>query len=450
MRVHFIAIGGSVMHNLALALQKMGHTVTGSDDEIRDPARARLQVAGLLPPQEGWDTARIQPEIDAVILGMHARPDNPELIRARELKLNVYSFPEFIHAQCQHKQRIVIAGSHGKTTITAIIMHVLRETGRDFDYMVGASVPGFDLMVRLSDTAPFIVLEGDEYFASPLDRRPKFLLYEPHIIVVSGVAWDHINVYPTEELYTAQFAELFKALPKAGTCIYNKDERILREFAQKYLKDEYHYACPYTALSYRVRNRQPQVKLERLRIPLRIFGKHNAYNIAAAWEVCKRIAVEPQEFAKALATFSGAAMRLQTVRYDEQQIIIRDFAHAPSKVLASVRAATGTFKFANNIAVLELHTFSSLNKEFLPRYRSTLKKARHRIVFVNQKALAAKNMPPITETDIHTAFRDRKIHFITDKAQLVAKIKSLYKQTQPNMILLMSSGNFDGLDYSEL
>lgn len=450
MRLHFIAIGGAVMHNLALALQAEGHLVTGSDDEIRNPARERLAAAGLLPLDEGWRVESVTPDLDAVIVGMHAREDNPELLKARELNLPTYSFPEFIYEQCKEKQRIVVCGSHGKSSITALIIHVLRETGRKFDYMVGAQVQGFERQVRLTEDAPFVVLEGDEYFASPLDRRPKFLVYQPHLIVVSGIAWDHINAYPTEELYVAQFAELFKAAPKAAMVVYNKDDRKVRELAQKYLRDEYHLVYPYSAVPYGVRNRSPRVKIARKRVPIQIFGKHNAYNISAAWEVCKLLAVTADEFSAALSTFTGAAMRLQIVHKDARLTLICDFAHAPSKVKASVNATASAFKYANVIACLELHTFSSLNKEFLPRYRATLRKARNRIVYINPKTWTAKGGAPISQDEIWRAFRDRKIVFVTDKAELISAIKSRYKTTQPNAVLLMSSGNFDGLKNEDL
>ena len=197
MNVHLIAIGGSAMHNMAIAMHKKGFNVTGSDDEIFEPSKTRLAKLNLLPAKEGWDTNNIHKGIDAVILGMHARADNPELLKAQELGLKIYSYPEYIYEQTKDKTRIVIGGSHGKTSITAMILHVLNYHKVDCDYMVGAQLDGFDTMVKLTKEAKIAVIEGDEYLSSPIDRRPKFHLYKPNIAILSGIAWDHINVFPT-------------------------------------------------------------------------------------------------------------------------------------------------------------------------------------------------------------------------------------------------------------
>lgn len=448
MNIHFIAMGGSVMHNLALELAEHGMRVTGSDDEIRDPARTRLAEAGLLPEAEGWFPERITPELDAVIVGMHARLDNPELQRAQALGLRIYSFPEYVFEYARHKQRIVVAGSHGKTTITAMIMHVLRELGYEFDYLVGAQVDGFERMVRLSRTAPILLVEGDEYYASALDARPKFLIYEPHIVVVSGISWDHVNIFTTEEQYINQFQKLITQLPKAGVCIYNREDRTLRDMVPSHTVKEYHYPQPYVTPIYRVRQERAVIKLEGLRIPIQVFGRHNASNIAAAWEVCKQLAVTPAEFARQIARFQGAGMRLQKVYEDEHTVIIRDFAHAPSKVLASVDAVSQLYKHANVIACLELHTFSSLNKRFITQYRNTLKKVRNKIVMVNSHTLQMKKLPLLTRQDIHRAFNDRNIRFVQSSTELLQQVRTMLKGR--SVILLMSSGDLDGFDYRKL
>jgi UDP-N-acetylmuramate: L-alanyl-gamma-D-glutamyl-meso-diaminopimelate ligase len=444
MKVHLVAIGGSVMHNLALALKAQGMEVTGSDDEIRDPAKTRLAEAGLLPSYQGWNPKAITPNLDAIILGMHARSDNPELLAAQQLNLPIYSFPEFITQQAENKQRIVIAGSHGKTTITAMIMHVLRSLKYDFSYLVGAPVQGFERTVKLNGKDPILLVEGDEYLASPLDPRPKFLLYRPHLIVISGIAWDHINVFPTFNSYNEQFIKLVESLPKAGVCVYNREDKTVKDIVLKNYNKENQYLYPYNTPLYRVRNNQAIIKLENVKFPLKIFGKHNASNIAAAWQVCKLLGVEIQEFARAMARFEGAGLRLQKVFENENLIIIRDFAHAPSKVKASVDAVLQFYKNFNVIACLELHTFSSLNKSFIAQYKNTLKKVKNKIVLVNPNTLVLKKLPTLTREDIQKAFNDKNLIFTQTAKELNEWIKKMIKGK--SVVLLMSSGNFDGLD----
>jgi len=447
-KIHFIAIGGSVMHNLALALKSDGYEVTGSDDVIREPARGRLVASGLLPESEGWFPERITPEIDAVILGMHANAENPELLKAQSLNIPVYSFPEFIYEQSRNKQRIVIAGSHGKTTVTAMVLHVLKALNYDFDYLVGAQINGFEKMVRLSDEAPVLIVEGDEYLASPLDPRPKFLLYKPHIVAITGIAWDHVNVFKTEEIYVEQFANLLNHLPKAGMCIFNKEDKILRELVLKNLIKEYHYQFPYVTPLYRVRKEQAFIKLEGVRFPVQLIGKHNAANVAAAWEICKLLSVEKAEFISHIQTFKGAGMRLEKIYEDEEVVVIRDFAHAPSKVNASVEAVLQFYKHCNVIACLELHTFSSLNKSFISRYRNTLKKVRNKIVMVSSQSLTRKKLPIINSVDIQKAFNDKNILFAQSAKELYEYIRSRRKGR--SVVLLMSSGDFEGFDFINL
>ena len=449
MKLHFIAIGGSVMHNLALALAQSGHIISGSDDEIHNPARDRLLQAELLPAIEGWFPEKISPDLDAVILGMHAKADNPELLRARQLGIKVYSFPEFIFEHSKNKQRIVIAGSHGKSSITAMIMHVLRLADYDFDYLVGAHVDGFDFNVRLREESSIILIEGDEYFASALDQRPKFLIYDPHIVILSGVSWDHINVFPTEEDYIKPFISLVQNLTKSGMLIYNKEDKIVRDIAHRYTHHENHSTYPYITPSYKVNKEGiAEIKLEGKRFPIQLIGKHNASNIAAAWEVCKLLAVSPDEFMQYIGSFQGAGMRLQKIYEDQQTLVIRDFAHAPSKVLATVNAVSEHYKDRNVIACLELHTFSSLNKAYLGRYRNTLKKIKNKLVLVSQKTLQLKRMPGISADDIKKAFHDSGIKYVQSKIELLAGLKPMLKNK--NVILLMSSGNFENLDIKEI
>lgn len=444
MKVHFIAIGGSVMHGLACALADTGNQVTGSDDNIYDPARSRLEAAGILPEETGWHPERITSELDAVILGMHAFEDNPELARARELNLPVYSFPEFIYHQTSSKQRIVIAGSYGKTTVTAMIMHVLETVGKKFDYLVGAEIDGFKYNVRLSDDAPVIIVEGDEYLSSRIDKRPKFLLYNAHMILLNGMAWDHINVFPTEEEYVAQFETLVKSLGKAADIVVNEDDSRLMDLVNEHKHPESHYLHPFKTPSYRVRDGQFQVKIDGERVGVSVFGKHNMSNIAAAWQVCQLLAVSPEQFRSAIASFKGAGIRLEIVKEEGPNVVIRDYAHAPEKVVASVDATREKYAKTPLTACLELHTFSSLNPEFLPRYKNSLKKADNKIVYVNQDVWGQKRMTPFTEETVTAAFGDKGIQFIQTKEELAAALEG------EGVKLMMSSGNFSGLDLNTL
>lgn len=449
MRVHFIAIGGSVMHNLAISLASSGYIVTGSDDEIHDPSGERLKSAGLLPETNGWFPDKITTDLDAIIVGMHAKIDNPELLKAKELNLKIYSFPEFVYANSVNKQRIVISGSHGKTTITSMIMHALKSAGYEFDYLVGARVNGFERNVHLTKDNPFIIIEGDEYFASPLDPRPKFLIYDPHILVVSGVSWDHINVFPTEEDYVEPFVKLIGSLSKAAACIYNKEDKTVRDLVNKLTDKELHSVYPYYTPSYKVnKSGISEIKLENRKFPIKLIGRHNASNIAAAWEVCKLLALSFEEFIAAISVYEGAAMRLQKIYEDDHTVVIRDFAHAPSKVIASVEAVAEHYKDHNVIACLELHTYSSLNKAYLSRYSNSLKKIKNKLVLVSNKTLQLKKLPNISALDIRKAFQDNGIRFVQNKIEMLTSLKSMLKKR--DVILLMSSGNFEGLDVKEL
>lgn len=446
-RLHLIATGGSIMHNLALALHQRGAQVTGSDDEIFEPARSRLATAGLLPEAEGWFAEKITPELDAVIVGMHARPDNPELLRAQELGLRVYSFPEFIYEASRDKQRIVIGGSHGKTSITSLILHVLRYHGRQFDYAVGAQLEGFELMVQLTDDAPVIIIEGDEYLASPIDRRPKFHLYQHHIGVISGISWDHINVFATEEIYREQFKLFAEMTPKAGVLIYDRDDEQTQLVTVpsnpdvKYIGYGPHENVVRNGQTFLVTKKEEQV-------PVKIFGEHNLRNISAAKEVCKQLGIKGREFYEALGSFKGAARRLELVREGEGSVVYKDFAHAPSKLKATATAFKKQFPQRRLVACLELHTFSSLNPEFLPQYAHTFDAPDVAAVYFNPQVLAHKRLPALPPEAVQAAFRRPDLRVFTDSRELA---DFLHAQNWADAnLLMMSSGTFDGLDLGQL
>ncbi|WP_373512500.1 UDP-N-acetylmuramate--L-alanine ligase [Persicitalea sp.] len=446
-KIHFVSIGGSVMHNLALELQRQGHTITGSDDEIYEPSRSRLEQAGLLPATMGWFPEKITEDIDTIILGMHARSDNPELLRARELGLEVYSYPEFIAGQSTDKQRVVIAGIHGKTTITSMILHVLRQNKRTFNYLVGAQVEGFDTMVRLDADAPVIVIEGDEYFTSPEDPTPKFLHYNPHLLLVSGIAWDHFNVYPTWESYVKQFEMLADSLPKAGVIVFDETDNMLDIIGQKERPDV--TKIPYEAHPHKITNGQTfLITQTQGSVPLYVFGEHNMKNISGARNVCERLGVTDEEFYRAIQNFKGAAKRLELLAKGSTTNAYRDFAHAPSKVEATTLAVKEQFPKRRLVACTELHTFSSLNKTFLNQYRRKMDAADVAVVFYSPETVEHKRLEPISEEDIRTAFKRNDLQIFTDPTALQAFLQN---QNWPNTnLLMMSSGTFGGLDLKAL
>lgn len=445
-KIHFIAIGGVIMHNLAIALQKKGYQVSGSDDEIFEPSYTKLKNFGLLPESTGWNPDRIVPDLDAVILGMHAREDNPELVRARELGLKIYSFPEYIYEQSKNKQRIVIAGSHGKTTISAIIIHVLKYLNREFDYLVGAAVEGFDTMVKLTD-APVIVIEGDEYFTSAIDKMPKFLKYQHHIGLISGIAWDHVNVYPTYDDYVRQFDAFADATPKAGSLIYSEADPMATVICSKERKDV--NTLEYKLPKYKIRKGVTYlIDHHNNEIPLQVFGKHNLMNISGAHQVLKRISVTNDEFYKAICSFTGAASRLQMIADGSATSVYKDFAHAPSKVEATTGALKEQYPARTLTACLELHTFSSLNKNFLSQYQDTMSAADIPIVYYNPKNIAHKRMEPLDDQTIREAFGLNILHVFHEVIDL--KNFLLAQNWKENNLLMMSSGNYDGLNLKEL
>lgn len=440
--IHFISIGGSAMHNLAIALQQQGYTITGSDDEIYEPSRTRLDERGLLPAEMGWFPERIHPELSCVILGMHARADNPELARAQELGIPVYSYPEYIYRQSQHKQRVVIAGSHGKTTITSMIMHVLNHHNRVFDYLVGAQVEGFETMVKLTPNAPLIVIEGDEYGSSPIDPQPKFMHYQPHIALISGIAWDHVNIYPTWEVYVDQFELLADAMPKGGILVFDETDDMLDVVGQKDRDDV--AKLPYTAHPHQIRNGQTVlITKDGTEVPVLVFGEHNMKNMAGAMVVCDRIGITEGQFYEAISSFKGAAKRLEKRSETPELVVFRDFAHAPSKVEATTEAVKAQYPDRKLLAAVELHTYSSLNKNFLGQYRHKLAAADVPIVYFNTHTLAMKRLEPITPDDVKTAFDQPNLHVFTDTAELQAFLDS--QRAQVGVMLLMSSGTFGGI-----
>ena len=446
-KVHFIAIGGSAMHNLAIALHLKGYQVTGSDDEIFDPAKSRLERYGLLPNSIGWDANRITPDLEAVVLGMHARIDNPELIRAQELGVKIYSYPEYLYEQSKDKTRIVIGGSHGKTTTTAMILHVLQHWGIEADYMVGAQLEGFEVMVRLSDTAKVMVIEGDEYLTSPIDRRPKFHLYMPDVAIVTGIEWDHINVFPTFDIYKDQFSKFIDLINPKGALIYCKDDKEVCDVATKSgqpgLKK-----IPYNDPQYEVVNGITYLMPQHLH--LQVFGRHNLLNMTAARYACNQLGLSDAQFDEAIATFHGASKRLELVKQTENQAVYKDFAHAPSKLRATISAMKEQYPNRTLVACMELHTFSSLTAEFLKQYAGCMDKADVPIVYFNPHAVAHKKLPPLSVEQVKVAFNNNRIKVYNDSAAMHSDLVNQYAHTTNENFLLMSSGNFDGIDFNAL
>ncbi|MDA9267199.1 Mur ligase family protein [Salibacteraceae bacterium] len=441
MRIHLIAIGGAAMHNLAIALKDNGHEVTGSDDQIFEPSRSRLEKKSLLPESMGWNASRISIEIDAIILGMHAREDNPELLKAQELGLSIYSYPEFIYQQALKKKRIVIAGSHGKTTITSMILHVLKKLNFEFDYLVGAQIDGFETMVRLSE-APIIVLEGDEYLSSPIDRRPKFHLYDPHIALISGIAWDHINVFPTFENYLEQFEIFIDQMKKESILTFCQADETLVATVHKY--GQHLDLRPYKTPQYEIQNGKSYIMRGSERTEVSVFGDHNLQNLNGAMMVCKSIGIVEDDFYTAIKDFKGAARRLEEIARNNQTVVYKDFAHSPSKLEATVKAVKKQWPDRKLFACMELHTFSSLTKEFLLEYEGTMNDADVAIVFYKEETLAQKRLDPLSIEEVKKAFGRTDIEVFTNSDQLKVRLREL-NFAQGNL-LLMSSGNFGGID----
>ncbi|MDC0338396.1 Mur ligase family protein [Flavobacteriales bacterium] len=447
MRVHFIAIGGSAMHNLAIALHLKGYKVTGSDDEIFEPSKGRLDKYGLLPAKIGWDETNVSADLDSIILGMHAREDNPELLKAQELDLKIYSYPEYIYEQTKEKIRIVIGGSHGKTSITSMILHVLNCLDIDHDYMVGAQLEGFECMVKLTENAKIAVLEGDEYLSSPIDRRPKFHLYHPNIALLSGIAWDHINVFPTFDNYVEQFKVFIDKIEPNGTIIYCELDDKVKEVSEKAAANV--KRVPYATHKHTIVNGVSILEDENgIEHALEIFGEHNLQNLNGALLVCEEVGISKAEFYKAVQSFSGASKRLELVKRTERSVMYKDFAHSPSKLKATTQALKTQFPERELIACMELHTFSSLNKEFLSQYDGAMKNADKAFVYYSPKTLEHKKLQDLSPEEVKNAFNSDNITVFTDSNDLVENLKS--NNWNNKNLLMMSSGNFDGLDFDEL
>jgi UDP-N-acetylmuramate: L-alanyl-gamma-D-glutamyl-meso-diaminopimelate ligase len=446
MKIHFIAIGGSAMHNLALALVEKGYTITGSDDAIFEPSKSRLLAKNLLPEKLGWFPDKITKDLDAIILGMHAKEDNLELVKARELGIKIYSYPEFLYEQSKNKTRVVIGGSHGKTTITAMILHVLNYHNIKVDYMVGAQLEGFDTMVHLTADNEFIVLEGDEYLTSPIDLRPKFHLYKPNIALISGIAWDHINVFPTFENYVSQFSKFIETITKGGILVYNEEDKEVNKIALE-VKEPFKL-YPYKTPNYVIKNGTTYIETTLGEMPLEIFGKHNMQNLAGAKWICQHMGVGEDDFFEAISSFKGANKRLEKVAENKSTVIFKDFAHSPSKVLATTTAVKNQYKSRKLIACLELHTYSSLNIEFLSQYKGALEMADEAVVYYSPHALEIKQLEKISSAQIKNAFEREDLIVYTNPREFKSYLFS--RNLENTAILLMSSGNYGGLDFDEL
>lgn len=446
MKIHFIAIGGSAMHNLALALAQKGYTVTGSDDAIFEPSLSRLKKQGIAPNSLGWFPDKITSDIDAVILGMHAHSDNPELQKAKELNLKIYSYPEFLYEQSKNKTRVVIAGSHGKTTITSMVLHVLNYHQVDVDYMVGAQLEGFDTMVKLTDTNEFMILEGDEYLSSPIDLRSKFLLYQPNIALLSGIAWDHINVFPTFESYKQPFLNFVNTISQGGALIYNEEDKEVVEVAEQ--SSNYLKKFPYHTPNYVIKDEKVYLQTSEGELQLSLFGRHNLLNLEGARLVCNQIGIQNEAFYEAILSFKGASRRLEKIYDTNEYIVYKDFAHAPSKVMATVKAVKENFSNKRLVACLELHTYSSLNPEFLKQYKNTLDKADEALVFYSEDALKIKRMEPISKELIINSFEKNNLQVFTDPVILENYLKEIDKNN--SIFLMMSSGNYGGINLDSI
>lgn len=446
-KVHFIAIGGAAMHNLAIALHKKNiYEVTGSDDEIFEPSYSRLKENGLLPKETGWFPEKIHNQLDAVILGMHARSDNPELVRAKELGVKIYSFPEYLYEQTRSKTRIVVGGSHGKTTTTAMILHVMRKVNFKADYMVGAQIDGFENMVSLSEDARVAVFEGDEYLTSPLDPRPKFHLYKAHIAIITGIAWDHINVFPTFENYVEQFGKFIESMEIQGRLIYFDDDENLKRIVRDTDRIDI-VSFPYKTPRYEIKDGVTYVETRKGKIPLKIFGEHNLQNLEAARLACKQVGILDDRFYNAIADFPGASNRMQKIVDKADRVAFKDFAHSPSKLKATVQATKAQYPDRKLIACMELHTFSSLTEEFLPQYANSMRDADMAFVYYNPEVIKHKKLKALNPDDVKAAFGREDLTVFTDSEKMQAKLREL--NFENTALLFMTSGNFSGINLVE-
>ncbi len=446
MKIHFIAIGGSAMHNLAMALDAKGYEISGSDDAIFEPSKSRLEARELLPKEFGWFEEKITSDLDAIVLGMHAKEDNPELKKAQELGVKIYSYPEFLYEQSKDKTRVVIGGSHGKTTITSMILHVLHYHEKEVDYMVGAQLEGFDMMVHLTEENEFIILEGDEYLSSPIDRRPKFHLYKPNIALLSGIAWDHINVFPTFENYVDQFRIFTDSLINGGIMVYNEEDIEVKNVVEESTNHIKKY--PYKTPEYNIENGITFLNTSDGKLPLEVFGKHNLQNLAGAKWICQHIGIDEDDFFEAIVTFSGASKRLEKIAQNDSTVVFKDFAHSPSKVTATTNAVKNQYNDRTLLACLELHTYSSLNADFLKEYVGALDAADTAVVFYSPHAVEIKKLEKVTEQQIATAFKRDDLIIYTNPTEFK---EFLFSQNLENTaLLLMSSGNYGGINFDEV
>jgi UDP-N-acetylmuramate: L-alanyl-gamma-D-glutamyl-meso-diaminopimelate ligase len=434
------------MHNLAIALHNKGYQVTGSDDTIHDPSKSRLEKKGLLPKEFGWFPEKITEQLDVIILGMHAKKDNPELLQAQDMGLKIYSYPEFLYEQSKDKTRVVIGGSHGKTTITSMILHVLDYNDMEVDYMVGAQLEGFETMVHLTKENEFMVLEGDEYLSSPIDRRPKFHLYKPNIALLSGIAWDHINVFPTFEGYVNQFRIFTDSLTDGGIMVYNEEDTILKEVVESSTHSikKYEYSTPV----YQIDDGVTYIDTPDGLMPLEIFGDHNLQNLAGAKWVCQHMGIDEEDFYEAIASFKGASKRLEKIAESSETVIYKDFAHSPSKVKATTEAVKKQYAQRDVIACLELHTYSSLNAEFLAEYKGALDKADKAVVFYSPHAVKIKQLDSVSEQQISNSFQRDDLIIFTNPTEFKEFLFS--QKLDQSAVVLMSSGNYGGLDFEEI
>jgi len=446
MKIHFISIGGSAMHNLAIVLAKKGFTITGSDDTIHEPSKSRLKKQGLLPNTFGWFPEKITSDIDVIILGMHAKVDNPELLKAQELGLKIVSYPEFLFEQAKNKTRVVIGGSHGKTTITSMVLHVLLYHEKEVDFMVGAQLEGFETMMHLSDDNDFMVLEGDEYLSSPIDLRPKFHLYKPNIALLSGIAWDHINVFPTFKNYVEQFELFINSITNGGILVYNQEDEIVKKLVEESTSTIKKY--PYSTPDYFIENGITYLQTEEGDLPLEVFGKHNLQNLAGAKWICQHMGIDEDDFYEAIASFKGASKRLEKIAENSSTVIFKDFAHSPSKVSATTKAVKEQYAERTVLACLELHTYSSLNAAFLFEYKGALDQADTAVVFYSPDAVEIKKLEKVSKEQIANAFDREDLIIYTNPSEFK---EFLFSQNLKNSaLLLMSSGNYGGLDFDEV
>ena len=446
MQIHFIAIGGAAMHNLAIALHIKGYQVTGSDDEIFDPSKSRLNKYGLLPKSMGWSASAIHKDLDAVILGMHAREDNPELKAAKELGIPIYSYPEYVYEQTKNKTRIVIGGSHGKTTITSMILHVFNQLEMSTDYLVGAQLEGFECMVGLSEDTQFAVIEGDEYLSSPIDRRPKFHLYFPNIAIISGIAWDHMNVFPTFENYVDQFKIFTNKVENNGHLIFFNGDQNTSQIGLE--APEHLNRHPYSTHDHEIVNGVTYLKHRESKIEIKVFGEHNLQNLNAAKIACECAGISAEKFYEAISSFGGASKRLELIKATENRVVYKDFAHSPSKLKATTEALKNQFPAQKMLAVIELHTFSSLNKEFLNQYEGSLASADEAFVYFSPEVVAHKRLQEIAAEEVHAAFNSSNVTVFTSTDEMRTAI--LDKRRDLDHLLLMSSGHFGGWNLNEL